>query len=89
MIQMRIASLLVLGALLSSACSSESSTSAADAGTDSGMEPDGGAVVPTCNGHEELCERRFDEVAFPMTHNAMSNAEAGWSIPNQNFGIAR
>jgi len=69
-IEMRIASLLVLIALLPSACSSESSTSA-------------------CNGHEELCARRFDEVAFPMTHNAMSNAEAGWSIPNQRFGIMR
>jgi hypothetical protein len=81
---MRIASLLVLVALVSNACSSESSTSAADAGTD-----DGGALDPKCNGHEQLCARRFDDVAFPMTHNAMSNAEAGWSIPNQNFGITR
>jgi hypothetical protein len=24
-----------------------------------------------------------------MTHNAMSNAEAGWISPNQNFGITR
>lgn len=72
MIEMRKASLLVLMALLPSACSSEGSTS-----------------DPKCNGHEELCARRFDEVAFPMTHNAMSNAEAGWSIPNQRFGITR
>jgi len=86
-IDIRIAGLLVLGTLLSSACSSESTTSAA--GTDGGMEPDGGALDPKCNGHQELCGRRFDEVAFPMTHNAMSNAEAGWSIPNQNFGITR
>jgi hypothetical protein len=42
-----------------------------------------------CNGHEELCDRRFDQVAFPMTHNAMSNAEAGWISPNQSFGITR
>ncbi len=81
MIEIRIASLLVLGTLLSSACSSEPTTSAAGI--------DGGALDPKCNGHEELCGRRFDEVAFPMTHNAMSNAEAGWSIPNQNFGITR
>jgi hypothetical protein len=88
-IEMRITRLLVLIALLASACSSESSSSAADAGTDSGTEPDGGALEPKCNGHEALCERRLDEVAFPMTHNAMSNAEAGWSIPNQRFGITR
>ena len=92
MIEMRIASLLVLMALLPSACSSEGSTAAGTAGT-SGTGgtagADGGALDPKCNGHEELCARRFDEVAFPMTHNAMSNAEAGWSIPNQRFGITR
>ena len=53
MIDIRIAGLLVLGTLLSSACSSESTTSAAD----------GGALDPKCNGHQELCGRRFDEVA--------------------------
>lgn len=89
MSEIRFAGLLALGALLSSACSSGSSTSVADAGADSGMEPDGGALDPKCNGHEELCARRFEEVAFPITHNAMSNAEARWSIPNQRFGITR
>jgi hypothetical protein len=44
---------------------------------------------PVCNGREELCDRRFDQVAYPMTHNAMSNAEAGWISPNQSFGITR
>jgi len=80
-IEIRTAILLVLGTLLSSACSSESTTSAGSI--------DGGALDPKCNGHEELCARRFDQVAVPMTHNAMSNAEAGWSIPNQNFGLTR
>ncbi|MGB9338983.1 MAG: PI-PLC domain-containing protein [Polyangiales bacterium] len=54
-----------------------------------GTESGNGAARPTCNGFEALCERRVDEVAYPMTHNAMSNAEAGWSLPNQNFGITR
>ena len=48
-----------------------------------------GGTIPKCNGHAELCDRAFDEVAYPMTHNAMSNAEAGWILPNQNFGITR
>src|SRR5687768_7981316 len=28
-----------------------------------------------CNGHAALCDRRFDEVVFPATHNSMSNAD--------------
>jgi hypothetical protein len=31
-----------------------------------------------CNGHEELCDRRFDRVAIPMTHNSMSVPLPGW-----------
>ena len=42
-----------------------------------------------CNGAAALCERRYDEVAYVTTHNAMSNRAAGWLGPNQNFGIAR
>ncbi|HEU4615690.1 MAG TPA: hypothetical protein VFS15_26525 [Kofleriaceae bacterium] len=44
-------------------------------------------IPPTCNGSVELCARRFDEVAYPTTHNAMSNAEDGWESPNQNRNI--
>ena len=51
---------------------------------DGSIEPDGGETEPKCNGHAELCERRYDEVSYPMTHNAMSNAAAGWGVPNQN-----
>ncbi|TXH43683.1 MAG: hypothetical protein E6Q90_06250 [Actinobacteria bacterium] len=37
-----------------------------------------------CNGHRELCDRRFDEVAFPAAHNAMSAADLpGWYLPEQ------
>lgn len=39
---------------------------------------------PGCNGHEALCDRPFPDVVFPATHNSMSNAEDGWSVPNQN-----
>jgi hypothetical protein len=47
------------------------------------------AIPKTCNGSEALCARRFDQVTFPMTHNAMSNADDGWVAPNQDHGLAR
>jgi hypothetical protein len=43
--------------------------------------------VARCNGAPELCDRRFDEVAYATTHNAMSNAEEGWLGPNQRYSI--
>jgi hypothetical protein len=46
-------------------------------------------AVARCNGFLELCDRGFDEVAHPTTHNAMSNAEEGWLGPNQSFSITR
>ncbi len=40
-----------------------------------------------CNGHPDLCDRHFHEIVFPATHNAMSNAEDGWGVPNQNLPL--
>lgn len=41
-----------------------------------------------CNGHVELCDRRYDQVAYPATHNAMAAAdEPGWFIPEQSTGV--
>lgn len=40
-----------------------------------------------CNGSAALCDRRLDEVVFPTTHNAMSNADEGWLAPNQPHPI--
>jgi hypothetical protein len=45
-----------------------------------------GAQAP-CNGDPTLCDRPLDRVVLPTTHNSMSNAAAGWSIPNQQVGI--
>jgi hypothetical protein len=91
--------LLALAASLSplTACSSSSDggAPATDAGSDTGSTKrcvrgaKATAVPTTCNGSEALCARRFDRVTFPMTHNAMSNADDGWAAPNQNHGIAR
>lgn len=36
-----------------------------------------------CNGHAELCDRAFDTVTLAGTHNAMSNEEDEWYLPNQ------
>lgn len=44
--------------------------------------------VTHCNGYEELCDKRLNEIAFGATHNAMSAARLpGWFTPNQRFGI--
>jgi hypothetical protein len=41
-----------------------------------------------CNGHAELCDRRFDEVAYVASHNAMSAAtEPGWFLAEQADSI--
>jgi hypothetical protein len=42
-----------------------------------------------CNGHEALCDRRFDEVVYPTAHNAMSNTDDGWIAANQQHGMKR
>ena len=46
-------------------------------------------IPSACNGSPALCDRRFDQVTFPMTHNAMSNADDTWTSPNQQNGIAK
>jgi hypothetical protein len=65
-----------------------------DAGYDSGAscardgDVDAGAIA-ACNGHPALCDRRYDEVAIVMTHNAMSSEEEGWISPNQHRRLWR
>ena len=44
--------------------------------------------IDACNGYPELCDRRLNQVAFPMTHNSMSAADIpNWMFPNQERGI--
>lgn len=40
-----------------------------------------------CNGHAALCGRRFDQVAYVTTHNAMANAADGFQLPNQEDDV--
>jgi hypothetical protein len=36
-----------------------------------------------CNGHSELCDRPFDQVVIPATHNSMSIADGTWFLAEQ------
>jgi hypothetical protein len=61
--------------------------------TSSGTTAQSPDLPPTraCNGHASLCERRFDEVAFPCTHNAYAASDEGFAqlTANQKFGVAQ
>lgn len=46
-------------------------------------------AVPGCNGSPALCDRRFDQVAYATTHNAMSNMDDGFVGPNQRYSVRR
>jgi hypothetical protein len=41
-----------------------------------------------CNGSPLLCERRYDAISYPTTHNAMSASIEGWTHSDQRYGIA-
>jgi hypothetical protein len=75
------------------ACSSTQGTSTpVDAGpTADAAALDASSTPLPCNGHPELCARKFDEVAYPCTHNAYSAAEYGFDAPyvNQVSGIGK
>jgi len=44
--------------------------------------------ITACNGHEELCDRPLNEVAFAATHNAMSSSEyPNWLFGQQERGL--
>ena len=45
-----------------------------------GRRPATGTV---CNGHAELCDRRFDEVAYVASHNAMSVGHRAGLVPRR------
>ena len=58
-------------------------------GADGLTEPPLAIETTGCNGSEDLCDRPFDEVAVPATHNAMSAASnPGWLFAQQERGIA-
>lgn len=57
-------------------------------GGDLGSPAAQSATAGPCNGHDELCQRPYDEVSFPATHNSMAAArEPGWFLAEQPDGI--
>jgi hypothetical protein len=55
---------------------------------DEGLLPFSGPIL-SCNGSPVLCDRPFNEVAIPATHNSMSAAsERGWFFASHEEGIA-
>jgi hypothetical protein len=60
-----------------------------------GASGDAGDAGPTrppptvCNGEPSLCAKRYNEVAYPTTHNAMSAIEWGFRVPNQRHPMDR
>lgn len=45
------------------------------------------SLYAQCNGHESLCSKSYNEVAYLTTHNAYSSFEDGFDLPNQNLNI--
>jgi len=76
-----------------SEASTAASTSGTGASTDAPTTGSGPDLPPArlCNGDAALCERRFDEVAFPCTHNAFAALDEGFAQfnANQNHGVAQ
>lgn len=63
----------------------DGTTVAADTTTGTTDAPTGTTGEPlACNGHAALCERRYDEVVYPATHNSYSSRDAGFSQLNAN-----
>ncbi len=84
----------ILLVLCAVACGSDASPADAghDAAPDAGPRCEPATSLPSplvCNGHAELCDRAYDAVAYPTTHNAMSNEEERWVAPNQTHPLWR
>lgn len=67
----------VLFAALTAACSASTDPDTPDA------DPRLSDPALACLGSVELCDRPLDEIVLAATHNAMSNADEDWSLPNQ------
>ncbi len=83
----------LLACLLATGCATAMATSEPHPDaveTSDAAQADTTADVPpalACNGAPQLCDRRFDQVAYACAHNAMSNADEAWLVPNQRHGL--
>lgn len=49
---------------------------------------DVGTLGTACNSHDELCDRAYNQVSFPATHNSMSAGNSpGWFLAEQPNGM--
>lgn len=46
-------------------------------------------TVLKCNGFNELCDQRLDQITTLMTHNSFNNQQHQFLFPNQCFSITR
>jgi len=46
-------------------------------------------IAAQCNGYEELCDKKYDEVAYLTTHNAYNAGEEDFQLPNQTYSISQ
>ncbi len=49
----------------------------------------GNTAYSQCNGHQSLCDKRYNEVAYLTTHNAYNVEEDNFNLPNHTYGITR
>ncbi len=45
------------------------------------------SAAPTCNGSAELCSRRYNQVSYLTSHNAMASSDRGFIGADQDAGI--
>ncbi|HVY48760.1 MAG TPA: hypothetical protein VHB21_22885, partial [Minicystis sp.] len=65
---------------------------ACSSGGGAGAGGSGGGLAPppaTCNGHAELCARRYTDVSYPGTHGSYSDVDEGFGAPDQTHDVAR
>jgi hypothetical protein len=83
---MRRADLLALLVLLASGCTRAEAAARRSVRQRSEVPPG----TRACNGHRELCDRKYDQVVFPATHNAHSAREYRYSVnANQISGLSK
>ena len=70
------------GSDTSSGSGSSSSSSSGEASTSTTGSSTTGALL--CNGSVALCDRTYDQVVFPGTHNSVAATESGFGMLNAN-----
>ncbi len=78
---------LVVGGCGGASSGSDGSETGEETAGETDETGDGGAST-ACNGFEELCDRRYDEVVFPGTHNSHSARSYGFGVnANHDTGL--